>query len=291
MTKKSPIQWCDSTVNPTMGCNGCELWNSERKICYAGRLHQRHGGHNPGYSPTFDTLTLYAGRMAEAARWSNLQGTMRPGKPWLNGLPRQIFISDMSDALSREITFEFLLEEVIRCVASEIGSRHRWLWLTKRPARMAQFWAWLVRRGISWPVNLWAGTSVTTRKTLTRVDQLCRVGDATTRRFLSVEPQWEPLSLAGRLAEIHWVIQGGQSATTAYPFETEWAMLLRAECRQARVPYFLKQLGTKVLHGGDAYRLVDRHGGNWMEWPRRLRVRQVPRAREWYQRRLRRASL
>ena len=27
MSKTTKIQWCDSTVNPTMGCDGCELWN------------------------------------------------------------------------------------------------------------------------------------------------------------------------------------------------------------------------------------------------------------------------
>ena len=26
MANKTPIQWCDSTVNPAMGCDGCELW-------------------------------------------------------------------------------------------------------------------------------------------------------------------------------------------------------------------------------------------------------------------------
>ena len=26
MSVKTKIQWCDSTVNPTMGCDGCEIW-------------------------------------------------------------------------------------------------------------------------------------------------------------------------------------------------------------------------------------------------------------------------
>jgi protein gp37 len=26
--KKTKIQWADSTVNPVMGCDGCELWPS-----------------------------------------------------------------------------------------------------------------------------------------------------------------------------------------------------------------------------------------------------------------------
>ena len=28
MSVKTKIQWCDSTVNPTMGCDGCELWGA-----------------------------------------------------------------------------------------------------------------------------------------------------------------------------------------------------------------------------------------------------------------------
>jgi protein gp37 len=27
MSVTTKIQWCDSTCNPTMGCEGCELWN------------------------------------------------------------------------------------------------------------------------------------------------------------------------------------------------------------------------------------------------------------------------
>jgi protein gp37 len=26
------IQWCHSTINPVMGCSGCELWPSPAKI-------------------------------------------------------------------------------------------------------------------------------------------------------------------------------------------------------------------------------------------------------------------
>jgi len=43
MGKKTTIQWCDSTINPTMGCDGCELWDQNRKSCYAGILHKRFG--------------------------------------------------------------------------------------------------------------------------------------------------------------------------------------------------------------------------------------------------------
>ena len=30
--KITKIQWCDSTVNPVMGCEGCELWPTSRSV-------------------------------------------------------------------------------------------------------------------------------------------------------------------------------------------------------------------------------------------------------------------
>ena len=76
---------------------------------------------------------MIPGRMETAARAPSLAGQIRPDKPWLNGLPRLIFISDMSDALSEDVTFEYLETEVIDAVAGDRGSEHNWLWLTKRP--------------------------------------------------------------------------------------------------------------------------------------------------------------
>lgn len=64
MSKNTKIQWCDSTANPTMGCDGCELWGPKRKTCYAGLLHTRFGGVTPGYAPSFGEVTLFPGRMA-----------------------------------------------------------------------------------------------------------------------------------------------------------------------------------------------------------------------------------
>jgi len=81
MAKNTAIQWCDSTVNPTMGYDGCELWSKSRKTCYAGVLHTRFGGHTKGYAPTFEQVTEFPGRMADAAVWSDLRDTVRPNKP------------------------------------------------------------------------------------------------------------------------------------------------------------------------------------------------------------------
>ena len=203
MGKDTAIEWCDDTINPVMGCDGCEL--SSRGAadavedgqrdghCYAEQLHKLRAG-RPGYAPDFFAPTMFTGRMAAAARWSDLRGTKREGKPWLDGMPRVIFINDMGDALSRSIPFEFLRDEVTTNVSSETGRRHLYLWLTKRPRRMAEFSRWLKAQGIAWPANLWPGTSVTSQKVAGRVTDLLAVEGAP-GRFLSCEPMLGPVDL------------------------------------------------------------------------------------------------
>jgi protein gp37 len=273
------IQWCDDTVNPTMGCDGCELWGPQRKSCYAGVLHERKGGRHLGFAPSFERVTRFDGRMAKAARLPDLRDRSRLDKPWLDGSPRLTFVSDMSDALSSAISFAYLEQEIIRNVTSAEGQRHRWLWLTKRPHRMAEFSAQLLAWGIRWPSNLWAGTSITSAPMTNRIDALLGVGDESTVRFLSVEPQVEPIDLGAWLPRIDWVIQGGESGEDARPFDVAWARALRDACSTTRVPYFLKQLGAAPVLGGQPLRLRDRHGGDWSEWPEDLRRRQVPTVR------------
>ncbi|MHB8860909.1 MAG: DUF5131 family protein [Pirellulaceae bacterium] len=275
MSITTKIQWCDSTCNPTMGCEGCELWTTKVKRCYAGTLHSRFGGHTRGYSPTFEEVTFWPGRMSEAARWADLKGAARKDKPWLDGLPRMIFVSDMSDSLSAAVSFEFLEEEIIRNVISPNGQRHRWLWLTKRPDRMAQFSRWLAKRKIHWPENLWAGTSITTQATTSRIKRLLEVGNGSTIRFLSVEPQYERIDLTGWLPKLDWIIQGGESGSGAHPFDIQWAYDLKQQCFRLRVPYFLKQLGSCVFAHGEQIPFADSHAGEWSAWPKALRVRQI----------------
>jgi len=276
MSIRTKIQWCDSTVNPTMGCDGCELWGTTRRTCYAGVLHTRFGGATLGYAPTFEDLTLFPGRTIAAARWSDLAGVRRLDKPWLDELPRRIFVSDMSDSLSSAVPFDYLLEEIVKPASNGPGRRHDWLWLTKRPKGMAKFAAWLTERGILWPENLWAGTSVTNVQTTNRISDLLFVGSAMTTRFVSVEPQVEPLDIRPWLRELNWVIHGGESGRMARFFDVAWARQLIEQCACLGVPFFLKQLGSNVVEAGTSLHFVDAHAGDWAEWPADLKVRQVP---------------
>lgn len=191
------IGWCDSTVNPVMGCDGCELWNTKVQTCYAGimteRKREKDGTPFAGWPKSFDEPARFPGRMAKAAKWPDLRGRFRPEKPWIpSAMPRLVFISDMGDALSRRIPFEFLLEEIVKVVAlwPHIG-----LWLTKQPRRLAEFSDWLVSKRVKWPRNLWPGTSVTDPGFAWRLRELRRVGPLDLTRFASFEPILGPMSV------------------------------------------------------------------------------------------------
>ncbi|MGJ8724583.1 MAG: DUF5131 family protein [Roseibacillus sp.] len=349
MSKTTSIQWCDSTVNLAMGCDGCELWPTRARLtgdlvqalekfseagkesikskvdaafgesnsvvilwlrredilmslwkeypaasvwvlrdtfergfrCYAGFLHLMRGASLSdlskaavkGYAANFDRPEMFPGRMKDTAKLKNLTGQLREGKPWLDGLPRLIFVSDMGDALSRSIPFDYLKSELINIVNTEEGRRHVWLWLTKRPHRMKEFALWLKKEhGQAWPENLMAMTSVTDQASTSRVESLLEI--PCKLKGLSVEPLVGPVKL--NLEGIDWVIIGGESGKHACEFNIQWARDLRMHCQESGVAFFVKQLGANPVDGGFPLFPEDGHGGDWEEWPKELRIREIP---------------
>ncbi len=247
-----------------------DIIRSECK-CYAGLLGTNRAGHK-GYADAFVEPKLFPGRMATAALWGPPSEAEHEAKPWLAGAPRMIFVSDMGDALSASVDFSYLRQEIIDVVASEAGTKHVWLWLTKRPSRMVEFGRWLLKQGIRWPDNLVAMTTVTSQATSGRVAELRKVPSKF--KGLSIEPLFTELNLD--LTGIDWCIVGGGSDTLAEPFHVEWALGLREQCRKAGTAFFLKQLGKNPMFNGKPLPLVNRHGGDWSEWDKSWRTREIP---------------
>lgn len=306
----TPIQWCDDTVNPVSGCNGCELYkldkdNPENDIrkCYAGVYTEAKkglSGFKDNFTQDFLQPKLFPERVTESACRGDLAGKDRAKKPWLSGAKRLIFVSDMGDALSAKnaidendnpigggVPFEYLYKEiVVQGALSEKGARHCWLWLTKYPGRMAEFSEWIKReKNQDWPSNLWAGTSVTSSTTLSRARDCARVGGPETTHFLSIEPLWGEIAknardvLAGVDTKRWWILLGGESQQKqeeVAEFKLEWARELLAAAHSMGIPVFVKQLGARATLGGAPFPTRNSHGGNWWEWPADLRVRQLP---------------
>jgi protein gp37 len=181
----------------------------------------------------------------------------------------------MGDAFSRDSDFSFLEDEVIAPIRSPQGQRHFWLWLTKRPDRMARFG----ERIGGFPQNVCAMTTLTGLDKLHRIDELREVQASV--RGLSVEPLWERIAPDNlNLDGISWLIVGGESGRkdAVCPFDLSWARELRDHCGERKVAFFLKQLGRRPVFEGEEISLRDGHGGDWSEWPEDLRVREVPEA-------------
>lgn len=285
VANKTTIAWCDSTVNPTSGCDGCELWVPGRGgACYAGHIHNRFSP-SPSYPGEFEKLTLHRGRMIKSASLSDLRGTDRSDKPWLNGMPRMIFVGDMSDNFSDDVQFGYLADEVVSNIISAEGSRHVWIWLTKRPMRMAKFADYLHHEvGCRWPANLWAMTSVTSSNTVGRVDHLCDVPAAI--RGVSVEPIWDAVDLSSWHEHLSWVIIGGQSGRNPNATDINDIRKTAAPIAAAKIALFIKQLGSKPVGTWRSdptpfgtprrWLLKDTKGEDWNEFPPDLQVREVP---------------
>lgn len=253
--------------------------------CYAYWKHMNRLRHAfpEKYAQSFFEVRLIAGRIAAYARGRDLTGTEKKGHPWIpKEYPRVIFVSDMADALSPAVPFEYLRDEVMKVAGgTPEGQRHVWLWLTKQAKRLVQFYDWLAEQGTAWPVNIWPGVSVTAANTLWRVDEM--LSRPFFRTFVSYEPAWEWVDFfANRSRFPSMIIAGGESGRNPQPFDVSVAHRLITACRKHGAAPFIKQLGAnpqRATPGSttmERVRLNDSHGGDWMEWPADLRVREFP---------------
>jgi protein gp37 len=280
MGQQTPIQWCDSSCNLEMGCNGCELWDPARGIrhCYAGNEHALHAG-RPGWPKAFDQVTVFPHRLDEALRWKDLRGRSRTDKPWLDGMPRLVFLNNEGDTFTEDLPIDWLTPHLPRMAASS----HVWIILTKRPARMLEW----VRQCGTIPANMWLCVSITSTGTLGRLRPLYDLRELLPGHILgiSAEPALDDLAPAIRLHHpdlaqmVSWVKSGGESGqrgAPARPCALEWLRGLRDFCK-GKSAVFIKQLGGDPVENGETLRLRDRkHGGDWSEWPADLRVREMP---------------
>lgn len=300
MSATTGIEWTDATWNPVVGCTkvtqGC-------KHCYAKTIHDmRHKAHlagkkvAPQYAQPFETVQLKPERLTAPLRWRE---------------PRRVFVNSVSDLFHEDVPDAFIFDVWSTMAQAE---RHTFQILTKRPARMLQWFNEYVPDACSgeqpapvWPLpNVWLGVSVENQAAADeRIPLLAETPAAI--RFLSCEPLLEALQLDfedislrswdGRT--IDWVIVGGESGKGARPMDIEWAYSIAAQCKSAGVAAFVKQLGdvpmepehvwrgramTRLLSAKNHDRVPDgfvplqmgKKGSDMSAWPEELRVREFP---------------
>lgn len=296
MGKTSGIAWTDGTVNFWIGCTkvsaGCKNCYAETFAIRTGRdVWGPKGERQIGKSAYTDPIKWNRIPFIECpdCGWRgdfkvNAEGTVETGECCRNyGKPasalvparRRIFTNSLSDFFEDRPD---LIEPRARAFdIIEATPGIDWLILTKR-IEMAQ---WLTPRrwADGWPKNIWIGTSTEDQATADqRIPYLLALPAAV--RWLSVEPQLGPINigLLGTIPKeitegayqlvaerLNWVIVGGESGAKHRPFDVEWARSLRDECAEAKVAFFMKQLGG---HPNKRHDMSD--------FPDDLRIREFP---------------
>ena len=236
MSDRSAIEWTDATWNPVRGCTkvspGC-------KHCYAEAFAERFRG-VPGhpFEHGFD-LRLVPHKLEEPLHWAR---------------PRRVFVNSMSDLFHESIPNEYV-RKVFDVMAR--AHWHSFQVLTKRSARLLE-----MAPSLPWPDNVWMGVSIESDQYVERADDLRGVPAAV--RFISAEPLLGPLPSLN-LDGLDWVIVGGESGHYARPMEIAWARGIRDHCDQARVAFFLKQLGGRRDKRGGGKAILE--GVRWVDFP------------------------
>jgi len=248
MTKIEWVQNQDGTKghtwNPTTGCTkispGC-------KHCYAETMAKRLQAMGvKGYEKGFE-LKVHNERLMQ---------------PLKRKKATTYFVNSMSDLFHENVPDSFI-EQVFEVIRQT--PQHTYQILTKRAERMADFCnTQLV------PENAWLGVSVEDKNYgLPRIDILRNIDVPI--RFLSIEPLLEGLG-AIDLSGIHWVIVGGESGPKARQMKLKWVTDIKNQCSQARVPLFIKQMGSYWARNHSK----KGKGNDMSEWDKELRVQGYP---------------
>lgn len=272
----SNIEWTDFTWNPWRGCEEVSPGCSN---CYARQFARRspevlgewgHGTNRVVAKPTY---------WIEPSKWNR--------KAFRDGVRRRVFLGSMMDIFEDRGDLHEPRSRAQR-VISECHNLD-FLLLTKRAQNIKRLWEDCRTFDVGipglqdtkhWPYfpNAWFGCTVEDQKRAEeRIPLLLSV--PAQLRFLSVEPLLEPVNLSSWLLDggIHWVIVGGESMQggRCRPCDIEWIEEVVWQCQVAKVPVFVKQLGSQIRMGGPLLR-IGRKGDDMADFPDHLKVRQFP---------------
>lgn len=265
---KTLIAWADFSFNPWIGCSkvgvGCTG-------CFAEAYDNRFGGGHWGPGAP-RRRTSHSTRSAPE-KW-NL-------KAEANRTLYKVFSHSLSDVFDNEVPDEWRADEF------KLWKRTpylRWIVLTKRPGNILKMLPSDWHEHPHRYRNVGFCVSVSTQEEFDReVPKLLQVRAAW--HGVSIEPQVELVSINTRLDTIDttwldWIITGGASAQPGYdppPYNVDWARSLIAQCRNADIACFVKQLGANPYDGDQPLTLrSSKAGADPEEWPADIRVQEFP---------------
>ena len=214
--QKTKIEWCDSTWNPVTGClHNCEY-------CYARKIVRRFGSAFPtGFTPA-----LHKYRLDDCKKKKG----------------QTVFVCSMADLFGRWVPDSWIHAVFDAC---EKAQQHKYLFLTKNPARYAE----LAYDGeLPMSKNMYYGTTITSPTQSFFVSRYHKV-------FLSIEPILEDFSIIRRLLywddgePVDWVIIGAETGNRKGKVipEKSWIDPLVEYCDGHNVPVFMKDSLSPIV--------------------------------------------
>lgn len=204
---RTRIEYGHWAWNPVIGCeHGCPY-------CWARRQAERGIG-------------VY-GTWAKGDRFTPRLLAERLPEPKAAKASSRILVSFMGDLFGAWVPREWI-EAVLQVIRET--PRHRYLLLTKNPARYAEF---------DLPDNCWAGTTVTGDGDQERILQLWGAAHHA-HRWLSWEPALGPLELEPALLAMEWVVIGGLTGRRTSSPEAVWTENVVGFCEDEGIPVFTK---------------------------------------------------
>lgn len=211
---QSSIEWTEMTWNPTTGCTkisaGC-------KFCYAEVMAKR-------------LQAMGVEKYKDAFKVRTHPDALNTPYTWKQ--PKIVFVNSMSDLFHPEIPLSFI-KRVFKVMND--NPQHVFQVLTKRSERLLE-----LHGKLKWTHNIWMGVSVEDKRVIQRIDNLRQTNARV--KFLSCEPLIGPLENMN-LADIDWVIVGGESGRKPRPMNPDWALDIQEQCAKAEVAFFFKQWG------------------------------------------------
>ena len=269
MGETTDIEWSDCSFSPW---EGCAKVSEACKNCYAE-------ARDAWLHPTLPKDKRPSGEHAKPTHWGAdaprrfhgddywkqpLTWNRKAGK---TGIRPRVFCASLADVFEDRRDLDVHRERLWKLV--EATTNLDWLLLTKRPENVRSMAPW----GREWPSNVGLGTTAENQQRLDeRLPPL--VEHPAVVRFLSIEPLLGALNLRPWLAQIDWVIVGGETGHGARPTHIDWARQVRDQCVEAGIPFFFKQWGNFAPdESGESLiklrRKVDRllDGRTWDEFP------------------------
>jgi len=289
------IQWTDLTINPwhltkengKHGGHWCRKISPGCLHCYSESTNQ-----NPFFS--FSSGIKFSGKPPD--NWVLDEGILEKLLPTR---PKKIFLGSMTDIFGEWVSAR-VLDKLFAWMA--LNHHHTFQILTKRADRMAAYledyqsgfdraWheipediksEWWEQESLPLvPQNIWVGASIEDQeRQQERSPLLNQIHKEGWNTFYSVEPLLEKVDLQLLKYPTDWVIVGGESGlrSQARQCHLEWILDVINQCHSSKIPAFVKQLGTNPHWRNKLLRLQHIKGGNFLEFPECVQVREFPKA-------------